>query len=104
MLTCYEETRNFAAGGTDPSKQNVVAVHEKDWAAYKNKKITLKLPSGVHTMDVRDYCDAKAPSCNQNLKAQGNNFLIDINALALKRLWPSKSCGSTFQTVQFKPA
>ena len=102
MLTCFEESKNFASGGTDPDKQNVVAVHERDWASLKNKKLALKLPNGTHTVEVRDYCNAKQAVCNTNASAQGNNFLIDINHLALKRLWPSQSCGNTFQTVQFK--
>lgn len=104
MLTCYTESQNFASAGTDPSKHNVVAVHERDWAAYKNKRVLLKLPNGTHTVEVRDYCNAKVPECNKNVSAQGNNFLIDINHLALRRLWPSQSCDNTFQTVQFKRA
>lgn len=103
-LTCYEETKHFASAGTDPTSQNVVAVLEKDFPAYKNKALLLELPTGVHRMEVRDSCAASAPSCMTNATKFGNNFLIDINHLALKRVWPSKPCMQTLQTVKWAVA
>lgn len=103
-LTCFREDRNFAYGGTDPSKHNVVAVLQKDFNDYKGKKLQLKLPTGVHTVEVRDLCAASAPECSRNAAAHGTGFLIDINNHALERVWRGKSCDSTFQKVQWRPA
>lgn len=101
-LTCFEESHNFASENTDPTKQNVVAVLARDFREYKNRRLQLRLPTGVHSVEVRDECAASAPECTKNAAAFGNNFLIDINGHALRRLWPGKSCGDTYQTVQFR--
>lgn len=69
------------------ASHNIIAVHLKDASQYKLK--TLRIRFGSHQIDavVYDYCDDKDCDgcCTQNAKANGLDFLIDMEKQTLSK-------------------
>ncbi|MCK9523366.1 MAG: hypothetical protein M0R76_10045 [Proteobacteria bacterium] len=67
---------------------NIIAVHQKDFEAYKGK--TLRLRQGANTIDARvyDLCSDSdcGGCCTRNANYNGHNFLIDVEIYTYNRM------------------
>lgn len=81
-ITCYAPTTRFAFGGT---ASDMVAVHEKDAGAFKNRRLEIRWPGGAtKTLRVGDYCaDKDCGGCCTKNADTGGGFLLDVNRASL---------------------
>lgn len=79
-ITCYAPTNRFSEKGG--KSDDMVAVHEKDRAAYAGKRLEIKWPGGAtKRLRVGDYCADKDCDncCTDNANDGGDGFLLDVN-------------------------
>jgi hypothetical protein len=68
---------------------NIVAVHSRNWAAYKYLQIDITYKGKTGRFIVMDYCsdDGCSGCCSHNAAYNSNNFLTDVDASAAQRIW-----------------
>lgn len=82
-LAEFQVSQNFV------NNVNIVAVHSKDWAAYKYSQLDITYNGKTGRFVVMDYCaDTDCGGCcTANANAYGYNFLTDIDSSAAQRVF-----------------
>ena len=86
---------------------NIVAVHERDWDAYKYKTVNVTYKGKSGQFIVGDYCADKDCDgcCTKNAAKYGKPkpFLLDLDSRAVTKIWGIKKPENSFMAaVQYK--